>query len=159
MEPTHPPFGCVAAPTSADPLIGCSIPSIAACRRGKRRAVRLRGSCDDARMDERVVRKLLLEQDLGWGPTGRVEVRRITMAPNAAAGRHRHNGPVLGTIERGSVLFQVEGGDAVVLGAGQAFAEPADAVIEHFDATDEGVVFTAVFLLRAGEQGELELLD
>jgi quercetin dioxygenase-like cupin family protein len=64
-----------------------------------------------------------------------------------------------GTIERGSVLFQIEGGDAVVLGAGQAFAEPADAVIEHFDATDEGVVFTAVFLLRADEQGELELLD
>jgi hypothetical protein len=32
-------------------------------------------------------------------------------------------------------------------------------VIEHFDATDEGVVFTAVFLLRADEQGELELLD
>jgi quercetin dioxygenase-like cupin family protein len=103
---------------------------------------------------DQVVRKLLLEQDLAWGPTGRVEVRRITMAPNAAAGRHRHNGPVFGTIERGSVLFQVEGGDAVVLGAGQA-----DAVIEHFDATDEGVVFTAVFLLRAGEQGELDLLD
>ena len=115
--------------------------------------------CDDARMSETVVRMLLLEQDLEWGPTGRVEVRRVTMAPNAAAGRHRHNGPVFGTVERGSVLFQVEGGDAVVLGAGQAFAEPADAVIEHFDATDEGVVFTAVFLLRAGEQGELELLD
>ena len=108
---------------------------------------------------DQVVRKLLLEQDLGWGPTERVEVRRITMAPNAAAGRHRHNGPVFGTIERGSVLFQVEGGDAVILGAGQAFAEPADAVMEHFDATDEGVVFTAVFLLRAGEQGELELLE
>ena len=109
-------------------------------------------------MSDSVVRKLLLEQDLAWGPTGRVEVRRITMAPNAAAGRHRHNGPVFGTIERGSVLFQVEGGDPVILGAGQAFAEPADAVIEHFDATDEGVVFTAVFLLRAGEQGELDLL-
>src|SRR4051812_19667998 len=109
-------------------------------------------------MSDAVVRKLLLEQDLAWGPTGRVEVRRITMAPNAGAGRHRHNGPVFGTIERGSVLFQVEGGDAVVLGAGEAFTEPADAVIEHFDATDEGATFTAVFLLRSGEQGELTVL-
>ena len=107
-------------------------------------------------MSESVVRELLLEQELQWGPAARVEVRRVTMAPNAAAGRHRHNGPVLGTIERGSVLFQVAGGDPVVLGAGQAFAEPADTVIEHFDATDEGVVFTAVALLRAGEQGEVE---
>jgi quercetin dioxygenase-like cupin family protein len=110
-------------------------------------------------MNDGVVRQLLLEQDLAWGPTARVEVRRITMAANVAAGRHRHNGPVFGTIERGSVLFQVEGGEATVLGAGQAFAEPADAVIAHFDATDEGATFTAVFLLRAGEEGELELLD
>jgi quercetin dioxygenase-like cupin family protein len=109
-------------------------------------------------MNESVVRKLLLEQDLEWGPTGRVEVRRITMAPRTGAGRHRHNGPVFGTIERGSVLFQVEGSDPVVLGAGEPFHEPADAVIEHFDATDEGATFFAVFLLHPDEAGELEAL-
>ena len=119
----------------------------------------MRGAaCDDARMTEPVVRKLLLEQDLPWGPTGRVEVRRITMAPRAGAGRHRHNGPVFGTIERGSVLFQIEGAAAVVLGAGEAFHEPADEVVAHFDATDEGATFTAVFLLHEGEDGELEIL-
>jgi quercetin dioxygenase-like cupin family protein len=106
-------------------------------------------------MSDPVNRALLLEQDLGWGPTGRVETRRITMAPNAGAGRHRHNGPVFGTIERGSVLFQIEGGDPVILGAGDPFTEPADTVIEHFDATDEGATFFAVFLLHPGEQGEL----
>jgi quercetin dioxygenase-like cupin family protein len=106
-------------------------------------------------MPDQVVRRLLLEQDLAWGPTGRVETRRITMAPNAAAGRHRLGGPVFGTIERGSVLFQLEGGDAVVLGAGDPFVEPADTVVEHFDATDEGATFFAVFLLHPGEQGEL----
>jgi quercetin dioxygenase-like cupin family protein len=110
-------------------------------------------------MDERVVRRLLLEDELAWGPTGRVELRRITMAPDTAAGRHRHNGPVYGTIERGSVLFQVQGGDPVVLGAGNPFVEPADAVIEHFDATDEGATFFAVFLLHPGEPGELEFLE
>jgi quercetin dioxygenase-like cupin family protein len=107
---------------------------------------------------ESVVRRMLLEQDLDWGPTGRVEVRRITMAPGAGAGRHRHNGPVYGTIERGSVLFQVEGGEPVILGAGDPFVEPADAVIEHFDATDEGATFFAVFLLHPGEPGELQPL-
>jgi quercetin dioxygenase-like cupin family protein len=109
-------------------------------------------------MAEDVVRRLLLEQDLEWGPTGRVEARRITMAPNVGAGRHRHNGPVYGTVERGSVLFQVEGGAPVVLGAGDPFVEPADTVIEHFDATDEGATFFAVFLVRPGEQGELQPL-
>jgi quercetin dioxygenase-like cupin family protein len=118
--------------------------------------VRLRR--DDAGMSENVVRKLLLEQDLAWGPTGRVEMRRITMAPNVGAGRHRHNGPVFGTVERGSVLFQVEGSDPVVLGASEPFYEPADEVIEHFDATDEGVTFTGAFLLHPGEAGELEVL-
>ena len=82
-------------------------------------------------------------------------MRRITMQPNTGAGRHRHNGPVYGTIERGSVLFQVEGGAPVILGAGDPFHEPADTVIEHFDATDEGATFFAVFLLHPGEQGEL----
>jgi quercetin dioxygenase-like cupin family protein len=106
-------------------------------------------------MSDAVIRALLLEQDLEWGPTGRVEVRRITMAPNTGAGRHRHNGPVFGTIERGSVLFQVEGADPVILGAGVGFFEPADTVIEHFDATDEGATFSAVFLLHEGEAGEL----
>jgi quercetin dioxygenase-like cupin family protein len=106
-------------------------------------------------MTDDVVRALLLEHDLEWGPTGRVETRRITMAPNAAGGRHRHNGPVFGTIERGSVLFQLEGGDPVILGAGDPFAEPADGVVEHFDATDEGATFFAVFLLHPGAEGEL----
>lgn len=107
-------------------------------------------------MSESVVRTLLLAQDLEWGPTGRVELRRVVMAPNTASGRHRHNGPVFGTIERGSVLFQLAGGAPVILGAGEAFAEPADEVVEHFDATDEGAVFTACFLVRPGERGELE---
>ncbi|WP_375387789.1 cupin domain-containing protein [uncultured Amnibacterium sp.] len=108
--------------------------------------------------DASVVRRTLLQHELDWGPTGRLEARRITMAPNAGAGPHRHNGPVVGTIERGSVLFQVEGGEAVILGAGDPFVEPADRVIEHFDATDEGATFFAVFLLRPGEAGELQTL-
>jgi quercetin dioxygenase-like cupin family protein len=37
-----------------------------------------------------------------------VEVRRIAMEPSVVVGPHRHHGTVLGSIERGSVVFQVE---------------------------------------------------
>jgi quercetin dioxygenase-like cupin family protein len=45
--------------------------------------------------------------------TDRVEVRRIRMLPGHAAGLHVHNGPVVGSIVEGSVVYQVEGGAAV----------------------------------------------
>jgi hypothetical protein len=66
-------------------------------------------------MSEPDVRALLLEHDLDRGPTGRREVQRVVTAPHLGAGRHRHNGPVFGTIELGSVLFQVQGGTEGVL--------------------------------------------
>ena len=45
-------------------------------------------------------------------PVGRIQTRRITMQPNVAGGLHLHNGPVVGSIERGSAIYQVEGGVA-----------------------------------------------
>jgi quercetin dioxygenase-like cupin family protein len=38
--------------------------------------------------------------------TQRVEIRRITIAPGHAAGLHIHNGPVFGSFETGSVIYQ-----------------------------------------------------
>ena len=86
----------------------------------------------------------------------RVEVRRITIAPGHAAGLHVHNGPVFGSIENGSVVYQVEGGAASVLGPGDVFYEPKGARIARFDAQDEGVTFLGYFLLAAGEAPEIE---
>jgi quercetin dioxygenase-like cupin family protein len=102
-------------------------------------------------------RELLIDHVLPAAhTTGHVEVRRITMPPGFAPGAHRHNGPVVGVIERGSAIVQVEDGPAVRLGPGEVFSEPADAVIRRFDATEEGVVFLGWFLLGPDEAPTME---
>lgn len=84
--------------------------------------------------------------------TDRVEVRRIRMLPGHAAGLHVHNGPVVGSVVAGSVVYQVEGEAQSVLRAGDVFYEPEGARIARFDAGEEGATFLAYFLLRAGQQ-------
>ncbi|WP_195910986.1 cupin domain-containing protein [Streptomyces kaniharaensis] len=89
-------------------------------------------------------------------PTARVEVRRITMKPGFAAGWHVHNCPVVGSVLAGSVRYQAEGVDEVVLTAGEVFHEP-EGVPVRFDAGDEGATFLAYFLLADGEEPEIAL--
>lgn len=104
---------------------------------------------------EPVARVTLLKQDIPAHPTGTVEVRRITLQPDVAGGPHRHNGPVFGSIERGSAWFQVDGGEPVLLATGDVFYEPADTRIDRFDATSEGVTFLGFFLTRSGQEPQL----
>lgn len=106
-------------------------------------------------MTEPVVRVTLFEQPLDNKVTAGVEVRRITLQPNVVVGEHHHNGPVFGTIESGSVFFQVNGGAESVLRQGDVFYEPAEVVIDRFDATSEGVVFLGYFLTGPGQKPEL----
>jgi quercetin dioxygenase-like cupin family protein len=87
--------------------------------------------------------------------TGRMQVRRITLAPGAATGAHVHNGPVFGNIVEGSAVYQIEGEPETVLKAGDVFYEPADTVITRFDATDEGVVFFGYFPVQADQEPTL----
>lgn len=110
-------------------------------------------------MTEPVVRDTLLEQPFPATSTSSVEVKRITLQPDVAVGAHRHNGHVFGTIETGSVFFQVDGGAERVLHAGDVFYEPADAVIDRFDATSEGCTFLGYFLSGPGETPELTLVQ
>lgn len=106
-------------------------------------------------MTQPVTRETLLRQTLPDLTTGVVEIRRITLQPGVAGGAHVHNGPVFGSIERGSVVFQVESGDETVLREGDVFYEPAGVVIRRFDATTEGVTFLGYFLNAPGEAPEL----
>jgi quercetin dioxygenase-like cupin family protein len=109
--------------------------------------------------EEPVARVTLLDAQLpATKATDHVEVRRITIVPNHAAGAHTHNGPVVGNVVAGSVVFQVDGQPAMTLRPGDAFCEPADVPIARFDAGPEGVTFIACFLLRAGEQPTLDML-
>ncbi|WP_194922059.1 (R)-mandelonitrile lyase [Catenulispora rubra] len=91
--------------------------------------------------------------------THRVEIRRITIAPGYAAGLHVHNGPVFGSIETGSAVYQIEGEPAVVLGPGDVFHEPEGVRIARFDAQQDGVTFLGYFLLADGVNAELVFPD
>ena len=109
-------------------------------------------------MTDPVSRITLLEQPLPTKPVASMEVRRITLQPNVTGGAHRHNGPVFGSIERGSAILQLDGGPETVLRAGDVFYEPAHEVVRRFDATDEGVTFLGYFLLSDGQAPQLEML-
>jgi quercetin dioxygenase-like cupin family protein len=106
-------------------------------------------------MAEPVTRVTLLEQELSQQITAAVRVRRITLLPNVVGGPHHHNGPVFGAIEAGSVFFQVDGGSETILNAGDVFYEPANVLIDRFDATSEGVTFLGYFLSGPNETPEL----
>lgn len=88
--------------------------------------------------------------------TRRIEVRRIRIVPGHAAGLHVHNGPVVGSIIEGSVVFQIEGEPESVLRPGDVFFEPERARIARFDAQDAGVAFLAYFLLGPGQEPEID---
>ncbi|WP_062982180.1 (R)-mandelonitrile lyase [Nocardia anaemiae] len=104
-----------------------------------------------------ITRSILLDQPLPEPlPTHRVEIRRITIAPNHAGGLHIHNGPVFGSIESGSVIYQIDGRPESVLSPGDVFYEPEGVRIARFDAESEGVTFLGYFLLEAEQTPEIE---
>jgi quercetin dioxygenase-like cupin family protein len=92
-------------------------------------------------------------------PTGRVEIREITIRPGQAAGGHVHNGPVVGSIMAGSAVYQIEGQAATVLRPGDVFYEPEGEHIARFDAEGDGVTFLAYFLLEPGQDAQLTMLE
>ncbi|WP_426513678.1 hypothetical protein ACPPVO_25560 [Dactylosporangium sp. McL0621] len=107
-----------------------------------------------------ITRTVVLDEPLATPQhTHRVEVRRIVIPPDRAAGLHVHNGPVFGSIETGSAVYQIEGEPAAVLRPGDVFYEPEGARIARFDAEREGVTFLGYFLLGDGQQAAIEFPD
>ncbi|GAA4512269.1 hypothetical protein GCM10023191_077710 [Actinoallomurus oryzae] len=101
-------------------------------------------------------REIVLDQRLPEPlVTRRVEIRRITIAPGYAAGLHVHNGPVFGSVEAGSAVYQIEGEAKTVLTPGDVFYEPEGVRIARFDAQEDGVTFLGYFLLTDGMDAEL----
>ncbi|HWE88720.1 MAG TPA: cupin domain-containing protein [Pseudonocardiaceae bacterium] len=110
--------------------------------------------------EQPISREVLLDAQLEQAKnTQHVEVRRITIAPGHGVGVHVHNGPVVGSIVRGSVVFQVDGEPESVLRPGDVFFEPEGARILRFDARDDGVTFLGYFLLSAGQQPDISYPD
>lgn len=88
----------------------------------------------------------------------RVEIREVRMPAGQAAGRHLHPCPVVGLVLAGSILFQIEGEEPRVLHPGDAFFEPKDVPILHFDARDAPTTFVAFYLLGADEDELIRML-
>lgn len=82
-----------------------------------------------------------------------VEIKEVTMPKGQSAPKHLHECPVVGIVKSGSVLFQAEGEEAVIIKAGEAFYEPRNKTILHFDnaSTEEPLVFVAFYLKEADE--------
>lgn len=106
-----------------------------------------------------ITRTVLFDARLGQiKDTDRAEIREIRILPGHAAGLHVHNGPVVGSILTGSVIYQIDGQPAAVLRAGDVFFEPEGERIARFDAGDDGVTFLAYFLLSPGQEAQLTML-
>jgi quercetin dioxygenase-like cupin family protein len=79
----------------------------------------------------------------------RVQITEIVLEPGQATGAHTHPIPVVGYIVRGRIRFQIDAQPPHELQAGQAFYEPAETPILHFDnaSLSEPATFVACYLL------------
>ncbi|WPO92951.1 cupin domain-containing protein [Chryseobacterium sp. YR459] len=82
------------------------------------------------------------------------EIQEITMAAGQGAPKHLHPCPVLGIINSGEAVFQIEGQERVILHQGDAFYEPKNTNILHFDnaSAEKPLIFTAIYLKEGSEE-------
>lgn len=83
----------------------------------------------------------------------KVEIKKIVIPQSGKAEYHLHPCLVVGHVVSGTLLFQIEGEDPQLLKAGEAFYEPKNKPILHFDnASDsESLVFIAYYLIEGCE--------
>ncbi|MGH2644529.1 MAG: hypothetical protein ACRDE2_11310, partial [Chitinophagaceae bacterium] len=74
--------------------------------------------------------------------------------------KHSHPCPVVGYVSLGSVLFQIEGEESKVIPEGEAFYEPKNKTILHFDnaAKEKHLTFIA-FYLKEGDEENIKILS
>lgn len=115
--------------------------------------------CISTKGQDKIVRKELMTANIGERVIKKVDAREINFQPGQKAGYHKHPCPVVGYIVSGSVSFQVEGDTLKTLKAGDAFFEPANMPIVHFDNTSETepLRFVAYYLLNK-ETGLIQML-
>jgi quercetin dioxygenase-like cupin family protein len=91
----------------------------------------------------------------------RVEIKQVELPPGQLTGLHRHPCPVVGYVTAGTIKFQIEGQPIQHLRSGDAFFEPRDARVAHFDnvSASGGATFIAFYLLGTDEDRLIEMLD
>ena len=104
-----------------------------------------------------IKRNELLNAKIGQRTVSEVRIVEIEFPAGQKAPYHKHPCPVLGSIITGTCLIQVEGENPKILKAGEAFYEPANRPILHFDnfSDTEPMKFTAYYL----SNGELNLTE
>jgi quercetin dioxygenase-like cupin family protein len=89
-----------------------------------------------------------------------VEIKEVTMAEGQKAPKHLHPCPVVGYVQSGNVLFQIEGEESKILHEGDAFYEPRNKTILHFDNAleDKPLTFIA-FYLKEQDEENIKILE
>jgi quercetin dioxygenase-like cupin family protein len=105
-----------------------------------------------------IVRKQLLSVPFENRNVTSVEVREINFEPGQETGRHLHPCPVLGYIVEGTAVVQVEGQPEQRLEAGDAFYEPAGAVMRFDNASSDHPLKFICYYLLDGKQDLIEML-
>jgi quercetin dioxygenase-like cupin family protein len=103
-----------------------------------------------------IVRTTILEAPVDLKPIDHVRGARIELAPGQGTGLHLHPAPVVGCIVKG----EIEGQASRALHPGDAFFEPANTRILHFDnaSAREGASFIAFYLLGPRENELIRML-
>jgi quercetin dioxygenase-like cupin family protein len=99
----------------------------------------------------------LLTKDLA-GVTGK-EAAMLTVeyAPGASSSKHRHNANTFVYVLEGSIVMQVDGGNAVTLGPGETFYEsPDDIHVVSKNASNTKLARFLVFFVK--DKGAIPLV-
>ena len=83
----------------------------------------------------------------------KVEIKRVVIPQSGKAEYHLHPCPVVGHVVSGTLLFQIEGQSSYLIKAGEAFYEPKNQPILHFDNASDStpLIFVAYYLLEGDE--------
>lgn len=88
-----------------------------------------------------------------------VEIQQVTLPPGQPAPRHFHSCPVVGYVASGSVLFQIEGEESKIIPEGEAFYEPKNKTILHFDNASENKELTFIaFYLKEEKEENIKII-
>ncbi len=88
-----------------------------------------------------------------------VEIQEITFPAGKTAPKHVHPCPVVGYVKSGSIFFQIEGQDAIILEEGDSFYEPKNVNILHFDNASKEIAMTFIaFYLKENNEENVKLV-
>ena len=113
-----------------------------------------------AMAQQKVNRKALMKEEFGVRLVSKVQVMEITMEPLQKAGLHKHPCPVFGYVAEGILLFEVKGEEPKTIKKGEAFYEPANSLIVHFDnKSDTASLKFIAYYLTNGEKDLVEMFN